>query len=194
MDKNNTDYTPNIEDNLLGLTDKNDINIYEASGVTKAELYLQELEMDARFSISLILELHRMVFGELYDWAGKWRMIDVQVGKLNPPTFAKVPNLMYQYADEIDFRLSISHETEQLAEVFAYLHHRFVWIHPFNNGNGRTARLLLDFAALLKGYEPIRLYHREGEARMAYIATLQAADEGNYQPLSQLILKELTPF
>jgi cell filamentation protein len=194
MDKNNTDYTPNIEDNLLGLTSKEDINLYEASGITKAELYLQELDMDTSFDISLILDLHRLAFGELYDWAGKWRTIDVQVGRLNPPTYMKVPNLMYQYADEVSFKLSIVVEKEDIAEVFAYLHHRFVWIHPFNNGNGRTARLLLDFAALLKGYEPIQLYYREGEARITYIEALRSADIGNYQPLSKLILDELTPF
>jgi cell filamentation protein len=192
--KNNTDYTPGVDDNLLGLTNKQDINIYEASGITKAELLLQELEMDSRFDISLILTLHRIAFGELYEWAGKWRTIDVQVGKLNPPVYTKVPNLMYQYAEEVDFRLSLNDEKEQLASVFAYLHHRFVWIHPFNNGNGRTARLLLDFAALYKGYEPINLYHREGEARMIYIEALRSADVGNYEPLSELILPKLTPF
>lgn len=194
MDKNNTDYTPNIEDNLLGLNNKEDINLYEASGITKVELYLQELDTDTNFDISLILEIHRIAFGELYDWAGKWRTIDVQVGKLSPPLFLKVPNLMYQYADEVAFRLSVTEKKEQLAEVFAYLHHRFVWIHPFNNGNGRTARLLLDFAALFKGYEPIQLYHREGEARQTYINALRAADNGDYTLLSALILSELTTF
>jgi cell filamentation protein len=194
MDIDNTDYTPNIDDNLLGLTSKEDINLYEASGITKAELYLQELDMETPFDIGLILDIHRIAFGELYNWAGKWRAIDVQVGKLNPPTFTKVPNLMYQYVDEVSFKLSIVSSKEDLAEVFAYLHHRFVWIHPFNNGNGRTARLLLDFATLLKGYEPIQLYHREGDARLMYIEALRAADNGNYQILSDLILNELTPF
>lgn len=194
MIKNNTDYTPDIGDNLLGLTNRDDLNVYEASGITKAEIYLQELDIETRFSIGLILDLHRIGFSELYDWAGKWRTIDVQVGKLNPPTFTKVPNLMYQYADEVDFKLGSTTEKEALAEIFAYLHHRFVWIHPFNNGNGRTARLLLDFAALLKGYEPIQLYYRDGKARSVYIEALRAADNGNYEPLSKLILKELTPF
>ena len=80
--KDNTNYTPSIDDNLLGLSDKNSINLYESVGITKAALYLQELELDTRFSISLILDLHRLAFSELYDWAGKWRTIDVQVGKL----------------------------------------------------------------------------------------------------------------
>jgi fido (protein-threonine AMPylation protein) len=95
--KGNTDYTPGIDDNLLGLTDKNLINLYEASGIAKAELLLHELDEDTKFEIGLILNIHRTAFAELYDWAGKWRSIEVQVGKLTPPTASKVPNLMYQY-------------------------------------------------------------------------------------------------
>ncbi|MBO9614674.1 MAG: Fic family protein [Dyadobacter sp.] len=80
------------------------------------------------------------------------------------------------------------------ADLLAYLHHRFVWIHPFNNGNGRTARLLLNAAAMIKGFEPIQLYHREGEARVKYIDALRLADGGDIEVLTALILRELTPF
>ncbi len=131
MDKNNTDYTPNIEDNLLGLNNKEDINLYEASGITKVELYLQELDTNTNFDISLILEIHRIAFGELYDWAGKWRTIDVQVGKLSPPLFLKVPNLMYQYADEVAFRLSVTEDKEPLSEVFCLFTSSFCLDTPF---------------------------------------------------------------
>ena len=147
--------------NLLDITDKETLNLYEASGIVKSEILLQSLEEDVDFSIDLILQIHRTAFAELYDWAGKWRTIEVQVGKLSLPHPSKVPFLMYQYADEVDFRLKKVSQKEEIANVLAYLHHRFVWIHPFNNGNGRTARLLLNAVAMLKGYEPIQLYHRE---------------------------------
>ena len=101
---------------------------------------------------------------------------------------------MYQYADEVNFRLKMVSQKEEIANVLAYLHHRFVWTHPFNNGNGRTARLLLNAVAMLKGYEPIQLYHREGDARTTYISALRAADEGDLEALRKLIFAELTPF
>ena len=72
-----TNYTPSIDDNLLGITDKATLNLYEASGVVKSEILLQSLEEDVDFSIDLILQVHRTTFGELYDWAGKWRTIEV---------------------------------------------------------------------------------------------------------------------
>ena len=118
----------------------------------------------------------------------------MQVGKLTPPHPSQVPNLMYQFADDVNFRLSIVETKDEIAELLAYLHHRFVWIHPFNNGNGRTARLLLNAAAMLKGIEPIQLYHREGEARKEYIEALRKADEGDNRKLTNLIFNELTAF
>ncbi|MCF0068875.1 Fic family protein [Dyadobacter sp. CY261] len=59
----------------------------------------------ADLDISFILEIHRTAFGELYSWAGKGRTIDVQVGKLSPPHPSQVPALMYQYADDVNYRL-----------------------------------------------------------------------------------------
>ena len=189
-----TDSTPLIDENLLNIADKDLLNLYEASGIAKSEIMIQELDEDADFDISLILNIHRTAFGELYEWAGKWRTIEVRVGKLNPPHPSQVPNLMYQYADDLNYRLKFVEEKAEIAELLAYLHHRFVWIHPFNNGNGRTARLLLNAAAMLRGFEPVQLYHREGEARKEYIEALRKADGGDVQALTNLILNELTAF
>ncbi|MFG4000775.1 hypothetical protein B0A67_08805 [Flavobacterium aquidurense] len=72
--ENQTNWTPFADDNLLGLTDKNQINEFEASGIAKAELYTFELETDVEISTSLVLEIHKIAFEQLYDWAGKWRL------------------------------------------------------------------------------------------------------------------------
>ncbi len=81
----NTNWTPFPDDNLLGLTDKNLLNEYEAKGIAKAELYVFGLDTEIKISTTLILEIHKTAFGELYDWAGKWRTVDVTVGQLIPP-------------------------------------------------------------------------------------------------------------
>lgn len=188
-----TNYTPSIDENLLDISDKELLNLYETSGIAKCEILIQELDLATNFDISLVLEIHRTAFSELYGWAGKWRNIEVQVGKLIPPHPSQVPTLMYQFADDINYRLKRVEEKQEIAELLTYLHHRFVWIHPFNNGNGRTARLLLNVAAMLKGFEPIKLYHREGEARAKYIEALRDADHGDMNALTALILVELTP-
>ncbi len=52
------------------------------------------------------------------------------------------------------------------------LHYEFVSIHPFTDGNGRTARLLFNFALLKNGY-PLTVIHKE--ERKAYLTSLEKA-------------------
>jgi hypothetical protein len=68
-----------------------------------------------------------------------------------------------------------------------FTHHRFTVIHPFNNGNGRTARLLTGLIAKMNSYENINLYVRNGgKARAKYKAGLIAAD-----PYDDTLLKAM---
>ena len=83
--QDNTSWTPSPEDNLLNLSDANAINEQEAKGIALAELYVFGLETEMPISTKLILDIHRIAFGHLYDWVGKWRTIDIVVGQLEPP-------------------------------------------------------------------------------------------------------------
>ena len=107
MNENQTNWTPFPDDNLLGLTDKNQINEIEAKGIAKAELYIFELDTEISVSTTLLLEIHKIAFGQLYDWAGKWRNNDVTVGQLIPPKPTLVLQTMYQFLDNLNFKISI---------------------------------------------------------------------------------------
>jgi cell filamentation protein len=91
----NTNWTPSPDDNKLDLTDKNLINEYEAKGIAAAELFVFELDSETEISTQLLLEIHKIAFTELYDWAGTWRTTTVTVGQLTPPDPSKVLQLMY---------------------------------------------------------------------------------------------------
>lgn len=191
---NQTNWTPGPEENKLNLTDFDQINQKEAEGFIKSELQLFDLEEDEDISINIILELHKIAFEALYDWAGKWRMIDVSVGQIKPPSPKQIPNLMYQYIDNLNFKVqNAKNKSEQVATI-VYGHYEFIKIHPFNNGNGRTGRLIMNWVCLKFGYKPITLYAREGESRRIYIDALQKADRGDFQPLEKLIEGELELF
>lgn len=101
---------------------------------------------------------------------------------------------MYQFLDNLNFKLSIAKTADDHIDCLIYAHYEFIRIHPFNNGNGRTGRLLMNMVALLMGYQPLQLYHREGESRKIYINAMKAADSGDYNLLRSLISEELTPF
>lgn len=189
-----TSWTPGPEDNKLELTDKNLINELEAKGIAAAELFVFGLDSEIPVSTQLLLEIHRIAFSELYDWAGKWRTNQVVVGQLTPPDPVHVIQLMYQFIDNLNFKVGISINYKDQLDTLTFAHYEFIRIHPFNNGNGRTGRILMNLLALKFGYRPLELYHREGDSRKIYIEAMKAADIGDFGPLTNLIRKELIPF
>jgi len=190
----NTSWTPFPDDNLFGLTDKNLLNEYEAKGITKAELYVFGLDTEVEISTTLMLDIHKTAFEELYDWAGKWRNVNVTVGQLTPPEPVQIIHLMYQFIDNLNEKISVSKTQDEIIETLIYAHYEFVKIHPFNNGNGRTGRLLMNLVTMKFGYKPLELYKREGESRKTYIQSMQQADKGNFELLDSLIRQELEAF
>jgi cell filamentation protein len=190
----NTNWTPSPDDNKLDLTDKNLINEYEAKGIAAAELFVFELDSETEISTPLLLEIHKIAFTELYDWAGTWRTTTVTVGQLTPPDPSKVLQLMYQFIDNLNFKIRNAVTVQEHIECLIFAHYEFIRIHPFNNGNGRTGRILMNIVALKFGYKPLELYYREGDSRKTYIDAMKFADNGNFQPLTTLIRKELTAF
>ena len=83
----------------------------------------------------------------------------------------------------------------EIAALLAYAHHGFVAIHPFTNGNGRTARLLTNFLAFRHGYQELALYQRAaGTDRETYLTAIKAGNSGDYRELEQLISAQLRRF
>lgn len=186
------DYTATPEDNLLGLTDKNLINEEEAKGVIRAEMLILSLEEDIEIQPGLILEIHRVAFSHLYEWAGKWRTRNLNVGNFVPPDYSQVPTLMYSFTDQVKFWLHTAQSETEIAHCLAYAHHKLVQIHPFLNGNGRTARLFTDLLCYLKGYESVLLYEREqGSGRKKYLQAIKLADANDYSLLQEMISSQL---
>ncbi len=71
-------------------------------------------------------------------------------------------------------------------QIAALAHYKFVWIHPFYDGNGRTARLLMNLILMRAGYPPI-IIHKED--RMQYYEYLQMANEGDVKPFIRFIAR-----
>ncbi|MBC6613153.1 Fic family protein [Hymenobacter sp. BT507] len=191
-------YTDAPEDNLLGLTSKEALNEQEALGITRVERYLlEELEYPVTVSVHLLQDLHRQAFGHLYEWAGHWRTSVPNVGAYVPPEAHRVPLLLYEFMDELQHRrqqLPAVPTQEQVAQVLAYAHHRLVAIHPFTNGNGRTARLFTNMLAYDYGYQDVILYQREaGQSRTQYLDAIRQADAYHWEPLQGLISAQLRP-
>ena len=189
-------YTDAVEDNLLGLTSKQTLNEAEVAGVVRAETWLTSLDYPLTITEAFLRELHRTAFAHLYDWAGKWRTATPNVGSYVPPPPARIPQLMYEFADDIHFRMrqTDAKRPDAVAGLLAFAHHKLVFIHPFTNGNGRTARLLTNALAYNYGYDEVILYQREAsETRRKYLQAIQLGDNYDLSLLQGLILGQLTP-
>ena len=191
MPKDHTTENNNVAENLLGLTTIAEINLAEAEGVARAEESLLHYETDVVVDTYLVLEIHRTAFEHLYEWAGQIKKKNLIVGDFEPPPYQQLPNLLAEFSEQLQFLLRDVDGEEKLVHVLAYAHHKIVQIHPFQNGNGRTARLVTNLLAYLHGYEAIQIYHREGDTRSEYVQALKKADNHDYQPLQTIIKKRL---
>jgi Fic family protein len=117
------------------------------------------------------------------DFAGSYRTGAVRIAGSNhvPPNPIKVPDLMEELFTEL---LTLADPVERAAK----LHHGIARIHPFTDGNGRTARLAMNFVFLSAGYPPISI---PTTLRQAYYNALEAADSGDFQTWQDFLTKQL---
>ncbi len=137
------------------------------------------------FSISehLIKQFHSLIIQDINrDAAGRYRNVDVFITGTEhvPPSALDVPDKM----NELVRWAKHHHDKMNVVKFAAVLHHKFVHIHPFTDGNGRTGRLLMNVFLMQHGF-PIAIIQKNDHQK--YYRCLQAADEGNDKPLVRLV-------
>ena len=158
----------------------------EAKNHKEALDFLYELiEKDSRSTISeqLIKNLHALVIQEIdKDIAGQYRDVDVFITGTDhkPPTAFDVPIKMQELVEWA----KQNHKKMNIIEFATKMHHKFVHIHPFRDGNGRTGRLLMNIFLMHFGY-PLVIIQKNDQKK--YYRVLQMADNGNCKPLVQFI-------
>lgn len=126
---------------------------YEAVGHGSAYDFMLDLarQQDMIITEDHIKKLHRLFYQKVdSDQAGQYRTIQVYISGTEyvPPAPDDVPVLMKHLADQIQS----SRPTLHPIELAAMAHKRLVDIHPFIDGNGRTARLLMNLILVNTGY------------------------------------------
>lgn len=131
-----------------------------------------------------MLELHEEVFHGLMPDAGQWRRVNVIVrgARFTPPRPEKVIGRLSDLVDEYAAR---DLEGEDPFVLGAWLHLGFETVHPFTDGNGRVGRLLLNLHLIKHNWPPV---HVLPEDREVYLRALGAGNEGDLDPLIDLIM------
>lgn len=131
-----------------------------------------------------IRNIHSLILKEIDNKnAGKYRTENVVISgaKHIPPKHYEITDLMQELIEEYDNNWRDYHPVVRAT----LLHGEFVKIHPFIDGNGRTARLLLNFELMRNGYTPIII---KNDDRAKYYEVLDIAHTTmNYEPFIKLV-------
>jgi len=150
----------------------------EANNHYEAILYIRDI-INENVSISekLIKEIHAIVLrGIDRDNAGRYRSLPVAISgsSFQPPFPLLVPQLMEDLIEWVKSKGVGLHPVIFGAEI----HERIATIHPFIDGNGRTARLMMNLILLQKGYSVADI-EGDGDSRLAYYQSLEKCNIEN---------------
>ena len=138
-------------DNSFKIEGKEPREIYEAINHKKAlELVFKNLQNNEDFDEIFIKKLNETINKDIKDTAG-YRTVQVfiQGSEHIPPESEKVPNLMMYYI------FNYNHDEQDIFTKIAKYHIEFEKIHPFEDGNGRTGRLLINYELLKNDLSPV---------------------------------------
>lgn len=164
-----------------------DLNRAEAENIFLAQkkyLHSSVSTPENWFHIEILKKIHYDMFCKVWDWAGFFRKSNTNIG-IKPYL---IPSYLSAFCTEVCMWSKESYSLTVL-ERAVRIHHRLVLIHPFENGNGRFARLVSDRYLKAYGYShPIwPSIENSGNTRALYIQSLKSADQGDYEPLIHLM-------
>lgn len=180
--------TPLDPDETEGLKHKHvstreELDQLEQANVQSGMTWLSRTRRKDILSEGFVRDLHKRLFGEVWQWAGTFRTTAKNIGVDVEQIGVQLKILL----DDANYW--IENNTYSPKEIAVRFHHRLVKIHLFPNGNGRHARIMAD-AILEKLFneQPIDWAGGHGlqemtDRRNDYIRALQAADNENYHPL-----------
>ena len=175
--------------NLLDLSDQRVVELSEAEGFLRAEIMLyEELEDATTFDLAYLLRMHQLALGHLYAFAGKLRVVNLSKGGFNFPSAKFLEDTMRDFDQRVLRPLPNTYASnDALIRDIALVHGELLFVHPFREGNGRTARLLADMMAQKQGHGKLR-WEQVGRERFdAYVHAVHQAALDNRAPMEAII-------
>ena len=145
------------------------------------ELVHDVVEQRLEFSEQIPRELNAILLTDIREDAGAYRNAPVELpgAPQAPPSAYDVPDLMRQ----LSTFFPAADTCDPILQA-AWIHAQFTMIHPFSDGNGRTGRLLQDYALIRRGFLPVGI---PTSKRDDYYEALAAADQSNWNGLVQIL-------
>lgn len=184
---------PLAEEALSGLipawvATRRDLNEVEAENVASGIAWItrRRVPLLDQLSTQFVSQLHSQMFGDVWQWAGTYRQVDLNLGCKWHAVTTEVKQLLDDFTFRLEEERRPSSGSALDSECVEY-HHRMVSVHPFLNGNGRHARAAADALVESMGRPPFEWGRRSivtaSQTRSEYVAALRSADSGDLDPL-----------
>jgi cell filamentation protein len=180
--------------NYAGCLHPEEIARREDEGVARARefvLALLDRPEPAALTTSLIRQVHRELMGDIYPFAGEWRTVAMHKGdgpiKWPLPPTGIQPRMDEFERDVLSRTPFIADENEAVFSFASEVMNEFLAIHPFREGNGRTAFILGDLILMQNSLLPLSEYDQHRHEAPYYAACEAGRLQGNYAPLAGLI-------
>ena len=179
--------TPLSPDDMLGLKHKHvdtreQLNELEAANILQGQMWASKLKkpkLENIFVREFVTNLHKALFGDVWEWAGTFRHRELNIGVEPRNISVDLHNFLQDAKCWVEFK-----HFDNL-ELSARIQHRLVEIHPFVNGNGRHSRIFTDIVRVyLLGEKPMKWANarleKMTEERSSYVSSLKKADGGDF--------------
>ncbi|OGL78675.1 hypothetical protein A3E39_03305 [Candidatus Uhrbacteria bacterium RIFCSPHIGHO2_12_FULL_60_25] len=185
----------------------------EAIGVIRASRFIRRYaKAHTKISMGTVCRIHREIFSFAWsDIAGTYRGENLEItdSHHHPPHYTEVPGLMENADEELAEKLEAVHMAEgtirdevideesavgaidHVIKTAAWLHHVITYIHPFRDGNGRTARLAANLILERFGLVGISIKVEQQNKNRYRKALAQIDDHGDYEPLVEMMYEGL---
>jgi cell filamentation protein len=157
---------------------------------------LLDLGVETRITAKFICDMHKRWLGDIYEWAGQYRSVELSKDGFQwPPAFRIAPNmtnleggLLRRYTPCRPAPIAV------VSRAIAEVHAELLLIHPFREGNGRIARWLAELMAL-QARLPLPKYPFEGRGSLAgrkhYLAAVKRGYLGDFDLLVQFFVEAI---
>lgn len=187
IEGNHTTIAEYIEYKSTGKTEENE-GIKEIQNMENALDFVDQNIEKTKINRRFLSELHKIVVKDLEregsERPGKYRQRNLKIAQAQhtPPDYVKMNDYMEEFYDFVNREDSSKYNLIKTALA----HHRFVWIHPFDNGNGRAVRLLTYAMLIKQGFNvqsgdriinPTAIFCADREKYYKYLSIADRGDE-----------------
>ena len=175
--------------NKLGITRKRDMDEAESVALKVAiDRLLSIYDEKHRLTADDIRKMHKMWLGEIYEWAGEYRQVNISKGEFPFAVAKQIPFLMEEFEKgQLRKYTPCSFKSlERIVQALAEVHVELVLIHPFREGNGRVARILSTLMAAQAGLPMLNFKDITGRKRKEYFVAINNGLSRDYRLMERL--------